>query len=362
MLTHTQLPPAHRTTELPDRVGERGAGREPVDPGDTESRETTRGRRPEDVVQSRETREPYRGPEDRSQEDRAEGEGEGEQRQPAKAEPQKWVIRGTEYTFQELIKRPDLINDLATTAQQFPIVQKKYQALLEREAGKPAPAPAEPEKKLTPEQLEALHQQGTLKVLAAYEPIAEKEVAFLVASGKMEPDFADAYPLAVKTVAAILRYHLDAIQQEDHRVNACVDWIKAEADFRDALVTKSILDKAIDQVAEKASGKDGKFYEPLAKDAKRREEFKAWIEVAINPEVKNITAESIDAMWFAFNKPAVQEALKGTNGRQGRTSTAARAGGDGHGSRNAVPEAEPNLSPSDSLRERLTATRLGPAE
>lgn len=326
MAGETRAPTVGRLTDESGRLPVRhepGRGSEPIDPGD-QGREVTRGRTPEEVIQARE-----------------------ENRQPARTSdddgaraPVKFKYRGREMTAEDLTKRPELLNALIQTAEQFPALQKKHVELLEAVAASKNAPPAKPE---PPAATEQPQPRITPEALAAH---YKSDIEFLVKEGFIEADFPVAYP----GVAAAMAHLRATIDDAIVKLNHAIDWIDAEREMRNARKAESILDDAIDKVA----AKKGEPYQGL-RDENMRAEFKKWIKKDVDPKVGSINEEMIDKLWFAFNADVILEYAKKPDPAPPRP----RASADGRIARNGTPEPPEQ---EKGLLERLSETRLGPAQ
>ncbi len=324
-LTDSRLPAvADPSRELPATGHERENVDEPVEPREPRELEpASRGRKPEEVFDDTPTL-----PAEKR-----------EAKTVAKAKTYK--IGDRDLTIEQMIEN-GLIDDLVTTRNQFPVIQRKYQDLLEKSASdlvrtdKPA-APAGSQ--ITPEQ-----------ITQAYAPIVAERVRL----GFLEPDFAEAYPI----MAAQLAWHSDMIFEARQIAHALRDWVGSQVQIRNAVAVKSNLDASIDAVAAKHDPKNPatKIFEALA-HKEIRDGFVQWLRKEVNPEIDKINPENIERLYMAYNADALLELTKGAE-QEETTSRKRRAASDGTGSRVVSPSAPKEKS----LLDRLTESRLPAAD
>lgn len=316
--------PANRSANLP---ANRDDLKGPSVPVETEVRET-RGRSPEDVLADQEQQRQVKIP--------------VEVRNDRQAPVKKAKVQGQELTLEELAKRPDLLEALATTAEKYTQLQHKHQETLEKLADKAlqksdAPAPAKPE--ITPEQRWMDYQQGTLQALNTYSPLAQRIIDFLVKAGKIEADAPEAYREMVTSFIADSAWKNDRIAALEDKVHAQTEWIAAEIKLRNARSVESKLHSAIDEIAAKANDKnneDAKLYAPLL-NQEMRANFVEWLQKDIDPKVGSLDAKNMDRFWKAFIVTSASDLLKV---QKVETSPIVRqqASGDGRGARTGIPE------------------------
>lgn len=316
-------------TLVTDQLGQPPARREPAEPKEpVEPRETRevldRGRRPEEVVATPEPATPTGEP----------------------TKPRTLKIRGEDLTFDQIIARglQGEIENALITAEKYPVIQRKYTDLLEKEktVATPAVDPAEAQAKAIKE-----HQEGTLQVLAQYAPVSDHEIKFFVDNGLMEPDFVEAYPNATRSMVSILLYHLDELQKINARNEWSIEWINQQRKLRDALVTKSIYDTAIDVVIKRSDDKtdeagkvtQGEVVFAGLKKQETREEFIKWLKEKVDPKVGAITSDFIASQWMAFIGPDLLKVAKEQAAKPETTpSNRKRAASDGSPSRSGLKE------------------------
>jgi hypothetical protein len=324
-LTDSRLPAvADPSRELPATGHERENADEPVEPREPRELDpASRGRKPEEVVDDDAKHVPVTR----------------EAKPVAKAKTYK--IGDRELTIEQMIEN-GTIDNVVTSANQFPVIQRKYQDLLEKSASdlvrtdKPA-APAGPQ--ITPEQI----TQG-------YAPIVAERVRL----GYLEADFAEAYPI----MAAQLAWHSDMIFEARQIAYALREWVGSQVQLRNAVAVKSNLDHSIDIVAAKHDPKNPatRIFETL-KEKEVRDGFVMWLRKEVNPEIDKITPENIERLYMAYNADALLELTKGAEPEE-TTSRKRRAAGDGTGSRVVSPSAPKEKS----LLDRLTESRLPAAD
>jgi len=311
---------------LPAKSDEQGRD---VREGPAADREEGKGRRPDEVVQGRETRP---APKD----DR-------------EAAPKKFKvnIEGAdgervvqELTMEEIVEN-GYLEKIITTANQFPGLQKKYQENLERIAAKEVDKPAETAvAKPAPISQEQIRN--------AYLPVAKASVE----QGYLEPDFVEAYP----DVATNLMYYRDRMESAEEKLGYVIQWIKEEADGKSATKVQTLLQTTIDKIAEKGQGEDGDpLFKPLT-DPQVRSEFANWLITDVDPKVGSLTTVNMEKFWFAFNAKEIVNYTRETTEKAKEKKPRPRAAHDGSTSRQGQPEttAEP------SLLDRMSAARLEP--
>lgn len=302
------------TREEPEEI------REPVEI----EREKEPGRRPEEVVVQ-----PEGAP------------AKPEVKAPAEKE-EKWKIDGEDLTLPQIIER-GLIRKLITTAQQFPTVQRKYQELLERHAGKEVAKPADVDKPVvppppTPEQIKS-----------AYAPMLQE----MVEAGHMEADFAEAYPQH----AVELMYYRDVIESHEEKIRNLMEWVKSEVGVRNARTAQGMMDKSIDAVAAKVDEKGAP--DPIFQGLKTpatRAEFVKWLRDDLDPKVGSLTPENMERYWLAFNAKDILDFSKKAAEKSVVTQPRKRAASDGTGARPGTKESDK----PKSLLDRMSEHRLGP--
>lgn len=333
---------------VPAKVDERG---EPVEVV-TDREKGESGRSPEQVLGTRETR-PAPTP---SQDDK-------DARKTVA--PRKWKVRDEELTLEEIAAK-GLLDLMITQSSQASHYQKLYEDS-EKAVAKEVAKPTETvDPQVLAAQQEKAHREATLQVIQNYEPAAKKEIEFYVANGLMEPDLPEAYQKAITSMFSILLFQLDAINANAVMNGSIKDWIAAEIGKRNAVITMSLLDQAINAVAAKADDhvdakgeavKGDKVFEGL-KDSAVRQAFVAWLRKEVDPKVASLTAENMERFWLAFNAPALLDGVKTMIAKTTEKPSRVRAQGDGSPSRPAIKEAPKELN----LLDRMTESRLGSAE
>jgi len=313
---------------LPARRDEQGDVRE----GQEADRPVEKGRRPEEVVEGRETRPAPKG--------------DGAER-PA---PQKFKvsIEGAdgervvqELSLDEIIEQ-GLLEKIITTANQFPNLQKKYQENLEKIAGKQLDKPTEaaPPAAPTPITQEQIRN--------AYAPVLKT----IVEQGYLEPDFAEAYP----DVATNLMYYRDRMESAEEKMLYVIEWIKAESSMRDANRVRGLLESTIDILAAKGQGdKPDPLFKALI-DPPTRDAFTEWLKTDVDPKVGSLTAANMEKFWFAFNAKEIVNFTRESVDRAKEPKPRPRAGNDGSTTRQGQPE----TVTAPSLLDRMTNARLDP--
>ena len=308
-LTNVHLPANRTNAEPPATRTDREDVREPVEQRVQEER----GRSPAEVLADQEDRQPVRTTDDTDD----------------KAKPKKIKVRGQEFSYEEIAKRPDLVEALAITAERYPQLQQKYQSVLE--AIKEKSLERQPEKQLEPEPPAVITQA---QIRQKFDPM----VAQAVAMKYMEPDFAEAYP----DVSAGMMYFRTMIEALDEVVGHLRNWVGSEIQIRNARSNESILDRAISEVAAKASDtkdRTAALYKPL-NDAQTREDFKEWLKEEVDPKMESINAKNIDRFWKAFNAAALLE-MANTEKKETAPQNRKLARGDGASVRSGMPPEAP---------------------
>jgi hypothetical protein len=252
-------------------------------------------------------------------------------RAPATAKPQrvspptpaerKFKIRGRDYTAAELAGKPEFLEDLAQTYEQFPHLQRRYQETLEQVVGaqtQPHTA-AEPEAPLNAEMIHAAYK-SQLDALAKAELI--------------EPDLVELYP---KALSQQLMFR-DLLMDTRQAVAALIQRSAESSTDAQAADIYQVVGSAFDQLAN-----HGGHFESL-KDGNTRDDFFKYI-VELNPQRKQLTPEFLGRQFVAYNQDVLLEAARRIQDQDQRERERQRraAQGDGGGSRPArVPGQEPD--------------------
>ncbi len=315
---------------LTDRSGKVPAvierDKEPVDVVKS-SRETESGKSPEEVVEHKSSSKDGKEVESRKYKVRID-DGSGEP-----------IVK--ELTLQEMDEQ-GLLDKLVTTAGQFPIIQRKYQNLLEQTAEGKKPEQAAKDEG-SPKPTAPTAEQ----ILTNYTPI----IKALVEKGYYEPDFVEAYPLE----ASLIAYQWDQIIDLSKKLGAVTTWVLGEVKDRGIAKMDNTLNAAIEEVAAKADGEKG---DPLFKDLRNPEirgAFVEWVKKEVDPKVSSLTAENMEKFWFAFNAKNILDVTRQAAKKSIEPSPKKRAAGDGSPSRPGLRE-----SPQEKgLLDRMTDHRLG---
>lgn len=315
--------------EVPAHRDEREAEpREPVEP----SRDIERGKRPEEVVT-----EPERRP--------APTKG----KEPEKpAAPKLWKIRVDDGSGEPVIREltaeqmaaEGLLDRIITTSNQFPAVQKKYQDLLERNAGKEPEKPVSAPAKAPP--------PTPVQIRNAYASMLRETVD----GGYIEPDFAEAYP----DVAHNLMYWRDIIEDVNEKMGQLITWVNSEVQLRNAVQVQRRLDSAVEVIAGKGDGDKG---DPLFKDLRKpdvRKAFTEWLRTEVDPKVASLTSENMERFWFAYNAREILDFTKEAAQKAAEPPSRRRAASDGSSSRPGAPEPPREKT----LLDRMSDLRLNP--
>jgi len=312
--------------QLPAKRDEQGDVRE----GQDADRPVAKGRKPEEVVEGRETRP---APKD----DGAQKEAPKKFKVSVEGADGERVVQ--ELSLEEIIDK-GYLEKIITTANQFPSLQKKYQENLEKIADK------EPGRVETPPAPPAPITQEQIR--NAYLPVLKATVE----QGYMEPDFAEAYP----DVGTNFMYGRDRIESLEEKVGYVIQWIKSESDMRNANNVKGLLDSTIDVIAAKGQGdKADPLFKPLT-DPQIRADFIEWLKTDVDPKVGSITAANMEKFWFAFNAKEIVNFTRESAEKAKEPKPRPRAGNDGTTTRQGQPETV--VAPS--LLDRMTNSRLEP--
>jgi hypothetical protein len=228
---------------------------------------------------------------------------------------QKYKYRGREYTAEELVKQ-GLLEDVLTSAEQLPHLQKKHLETLEKLTQQQQP-PAQPQAEqpsITQAQIRAHYQS---------------HIAEAVKQGYIEPDFADLYPDAVSQML----WHRDQLYQVKGQLAELAQGFSGTTRKSEAQTSMTGVQTNLDALA----GQDA-IYAPL-KDSTEREGFLTWLTKEIDPPVKLMTPEWLGRQWMAYKSEAFLGVTRQANDAQKRADEDARrrAAGDGRGSRPAAP-------------------------
>lgn len=258
---------------------------------------------------------------------------------PASPEPpaSKFKYQGREYTADELLKSPDLLTAIITSAEQFPHLQKKYLETLEQRQ----PQPPQPQ---TPAQAQPSPAQFRAALRTRYDP----EVQELVKNDLIEADAAELYPNLIAQ-GLYLRDQILGVAQQLGIVSDQVNGFTGKASAKDTM-TKVHAD--LDLLAT-----EGSIYEGL-KDAEKRGKFLDYIANELNPTVDRVTPDFLRRMWLAHNGEALVTVARQAGEAQRKADQAirARAAGDGRGARPMASVPQP-VSHLDSLIPEGTLPR-----
>ena len=316
---------------VPTRSDERGV--EPVEPVES-SRDTERGKSPEEVVGERET-----------------------QRAITEVEktkvPQKYKVRIDDGSGEPVIKElsveqlaeQGLLDKLITSANQLPSLSRKHQELLERVASKETTKDKEPPKReLTPAEF-------WNHLVTVYQPAVEEGLRLNIENGWIETDLAEAYPQAIHTFFTRIFHQQDLIEELRTKLAAVIGWIEAEAGQRETAKVETLFDGVIEALAKKGDGDDG---DPLFKDLRNPgtlKNFKEWIVTSLDPKIGSLTVENMEKFWFAFNAQGILDLTKQSAKKAAEVPPPKRrAANDGSSVRLGLRESEKEKP----LLERLT--------
>lgn len=176
---------------------------------------------------------------------------------PAQAEPT-FKLRGRTYTMAQIAARPDLVEDLVQTYEQFPHVQKLYNESLQRRE-EPAPEQAPPE--FTPDQTRQVVQ-------------ADLEQA--VKAGHIEPEFAAIYP----QVASEMMAFRNMILEQREKFENFISGVSTVYEQQTSGAIRGHVERTLTSVA----GEGGLFAD-LAQP-ERRKEFLLYLIQEVNPKAR----------------------------------------------------------------------------
>lgn len=254
----------------------------------------------------------------------------------------------SELSLKEIAER-GLMEALISSAEQLPHLSRKHNELLEKIADKDLSKPKAEE--AAPAPVRVTQDQIT----RAFMPVLQERVSM----GYVEPDMAEAYPLAL-TGAMYNEARLTDTEQaiiELRKENAAMKaWILAEIQKRKTNEFVSEFDKAIDTVAAKADDEENpeKVFLGL-KDQAKRASFVEWLRKEVDPKSDAISPALIERFWMAFIGPDLLKFAKEAAVKSNARTDKRRAAGDGAGARPGPVE-----SPKpESLLDRMTDYRLG---
>ena len=281
---------------------------EPVEPKEVVTED--RGKSPDEVVQSRETRLPASDKE--------------EDHKPAKTTEKLYEVRGHKYTAKEL-EEAGLLEDLAVTHGKHQHLQERYNELL-KSSDKPQPQPAP-----------AAEPQLTNAMIAkTYDPVAAEITKDLVETTLIEADLPDAYPRATQTIVGQLRFLADMVFSLADKVNALV---AVDAANKEKLHNQIVQNAFTEQINDLIT-KDAKLYGGL-KDPQSRAAFVKFLNDEVHATVGQAIGENAQAFlakqWIAFNADTMINAAK--NGVEKKKAQADKrfVAGEGTGSRHGIP-------------------------
>jgi len=257
---------------------------------------------------------PEAGPEPEEEPTAPEGEPE-----PAEPPKRTYKYRGREYTLDEMVKL-GILEDVLTSAEQLPHLQKKYLEVLEKaraaDAAKPQPGPTEAQPQPAAPSPEV--------VVAQCEPL----VRTLVDQGYVEEDFVQAYP----RYAAAQAYAYQELQQVKVLLAQVLDYLSREHMARMGQTVRGQLESIFDQLAQQ-----GGYFSGLA-DRAARDAFVKYL-ADLNIEAGKISPDLVAREWVAFNyENIVKPQQSGQSDREQEQRK--RAVGEGKGAPRTKPPAE----------------------
>jgi len=261
---------------------------------------------------------------------------------PAAAPPvePKIKIRGKEYTAAELAAKPDLLQDLAQTYEQFPHLQQKYVQTLEqaRQVGQPQAQGQQP-----PAQGQAQQPTLTPQMLrATYDP----QMADLVQAGFLEGDLVELYPDAMANILLMRDLVMDTRAAV---ANLLGQQAQAEGASRSAQVNQRIV-QGFDSLASQ-----GGPFEPLKDDKVRGEFYKYLYE--LNPQEAQLTPDFIGRQFVAFNHNVYVEAARQLEAQKKADADRAKRNAGGPGGNARPIRSDQPATHFDWLNDRSDETR-----
>lgn len=224
-----------------------------------------------------------------------------------------YKYRGHEYTLAEMEKQ-GLLEDVLTTAEQFPHLQKKYTERLEadREA-----APVQP----TAPQPQQLRQAVNSQIQNAL-PVVLEHVVKDKLYGEQFADFAETWPEPV----ALVLSELNGLAQRLGKIEATQGSAEEKVVVENLNQAAKVFESTLDEL-----GKD-ELTSALA-DAKVRGEFTKTFEQSFgNLNISQMTPDFIQRQALAFLAPAIKEKLASGANKPVKRRTVS---GEGSGSRPA---------------------------
>lgn len=263
---------------------------EPQEPTERTDLET-RGRSPDEVVQTREERQAVT-------ETPAE---DVEITVPAGKKPAKektYEVNGKKYTAAEL-------QALEQTAEQFKAAQKQnFKLSQELEELKKATPPATTQPAQPP-----APQITDERIAQVYDQFAEERLKELVAKNLVENDMAEAWPRTFKTMIGQLRFAYDLVFEHQEKIEKLVNYLSATEKERSNQIVQGKFDKHLDNLV----ASDARLYAGL-KDNKVRDAFAKYLIEELGATLEQVTGEKaqdfLAKQWVAFNAPAIIEAAK----------------------------------------------------
>lgn len=257
--------------------------------------------------------------------------------QPRKAEravapvvaEQKLKYRGREYTPEDLVKNPALLEAILQSAEQFPHIQQKYLDVLEKQRNQPAAQPS-------PVQAGGQAQQGGInpqRILQEFLPEAQA----MEQAGYFDPGFTEANPL--------LAANLTGYRKVLENVATVVDQMRAERQgqqqYQQVSQVAQSLDRGIDSLPTL-----GQQFKPL-ENPEVRNAFREFLINDLNPETSKITGEKgqefLARAYFAFSYQAIaaQQQQQATQAQNARTVTRRNAAGEAGSARPTTVATDP---------------------
>lgn len=306
---------------------------EPQEP--TESTERTdvaeQGRRPEDVVQARET--PVEKPADEPSEAQLPA---APKKVTKKGEPKTYEIEGKAYTKEQL-EEAGLLDRIIQTARQFVPLQKKYVEVLEQQKAQPA-APAQvQEEKPVP-------QITNLAIARAYDEVAKTIIDDLLQNNLLDEDLSEAYSRSIKTFAGQLRYIADEHFQLKEIVNRAVGRLEATIAYLNQTKNQTegnLVHTEYNKQLDGLVAKDAKLYAGL-KDPTIRANFTKFLVDEVQANVGQTTGDKapvfLAKQWVAFNATHIMDAAQTAQAEKLRRQDKRFVTGETGGSRTGIPD------------------------
>ncbi len=224
-----------------------------------------------------------------------------------------YEYRGKQYTLDQMAEL-GILDDVIQTARQFPVIQSKYQQILER--GVPQTADQTRQ--------EAPRGPSAEQIVSAYAPVAEK----LAIEGHIEKEAYEAFPRLVSGALFLRDLVFDLRQTVAIMVQREVE--------RDGTSQKTTFLNMVDNTSDRIAAQGGHF--ELLKDPEVRKGFYGYL-ATLNIPANEVDEACIKRQWIAYNSEPILEAIHQTvNDRKVQSEKVKRnATGEGGGPRPTPP-------------------------